>query len=53
MKKLQAISIIIGALLLCIRADMAQLAEHNTPWRRKFYRALSLGWTGSDREWRG
>ena len=31
--------------------DMAQLAEHNTPWRRKFYSMLSLGWTGSDREW--
>src|SRR5689334_15336300 len=39
-------------LYLPLIPDMAQLAEHNTPWRRKFYRALSLGWTGSDREWR-
>ena len=31
--------------------DVAQLAEHNTPWRRALYCALSLGWTGSDREW--
>ena len=31
--------------------DMAQLAEHNTRWRRVLYGALSLGWTGSDREW--
>src|ERR1051326_6625164 len=38
-------------LYLPLIPDMAQLAEHNTPWRRKFYGALSLGWTGSDREW--
>jgi Ni/Fe-hydrogenase subunit HybB-like protein len=38
-------------LYLPLIPDMAQMAEHNTPWRRKFYRALSLGWTGSDREW--
>ena len=38
-------------LYLPLIPDLAQLAEHNTPWRRKFYRALSLGWTGSDREW--
>ena len=38
-------------LYLPLIPDMAQLAEHNTPWRRKFYRTLSLGWTGSDREW--
>jgi len=38
-------------LYLPLIPDMAQLAEHNTPWRRKFYRALSLGWTGCDREW--
>jgi molybdopterin-containing oxidoreductase family membrane subunit len=31
--------------------DMAQLAEHNVPWRRKLYKTLSLGWTGSDTEW--
>lgn len=38
-------------LYLPLIPDMAQLGEHNTPWRRKLYRALSLGWTGSDREW--
>ena len=38
-------------LYLPLIPDMAQLAEHNSPWRRKFYRMLSLGWTGSDREW--
>jgi len=38
-------------LYLPLIPDMAQLAEHNTTWRRKFYRTLSLGWTGSDREW--
>src|SRR5579885_2209243 len=38
-------------LYLPLIPDMAQLAEHNTPWRRKLYRTLSLGWTGSDREW--
>src|SRR6516165_5688761 len=38
-------------LYLPLIPDVAQLAEHNTPWRRKFYRGLSLGWTGSDREW--
>lgn len=31
--------------------DMAQLSNYGAPWRRKLYRALSLGWTGSDREW--
>jgi len=31
--------------------DMAQLANYGAPWRRKLYRALSLGWTGSDRQW--
>src|SRR5215467_7295570 len=38
-------------LYLPLIPDMAQLAEHNTPWRRKLYRLLSLGWSGSDREW--
>ena len=38
-------------LYLPLIPDMAQLAEHNTPWRAKLYRMLSLGWTGSDREW--
>src|SRR5499427_6880536 len=39
-------------LYLPLIPDMAQLAEHNSPWRRRLYRTLSLGWTGSDREWR-
>jgi molybdopterin-containing oxidoreductase family membrane subunit len=38
-------------LYLPLIPDMAQLAEHNPPWRRTLYRAMSLGWTGSDREW--
>jgi molybdopterin-containing oxidoreductase family membrane subunit len=39
-------------LYLPLIPDVAQLAEaHTTPWRRKLYRLLSLGWTGSDREW--
>jgi molybdopterin-containing oxidoreductase family membrane subunit len=38
-------------LYLPLIPDMAQLAEHTVPWRRKLYRALSLGWTGSDTEW--
>ncbi len=39
-------------LYLPLIPDMAQLAEqHKTPWRKRLYRALSLGWTGSDREW--
>jgi molybdopterin-containing oxidoreductase family membrane subunit len=38
-------------LYLPLIPDMAQLAGHNIPWRRKLYRTLSLGWTGSDREW--
>ncbi len=39
-------------LYLPLIPDLAQLAiKHKTQWRRRFYRALSLGWTGSDREW--
>jgi molybdopterin-containing oxidoreductase family membrane subunit len=38
-------------LYLPLIPDMAQLVQHNTSWRRRFYRTLSLGWTGSDREW--
>ena len=29
----------------------ATCRAQRTPWRRKLYRTLSLGWTGSDREW--
>jgi len=38
-------------LFLPLIPDVAQLAEHATGLRRKLYRFLSLGWTGSDREW--
>src|SRR5271169_3593939 len=38
-------------LYLPLIPDVAQLARHPTPWRRALYRTLSLGWTGSDREW--
>jgi len=38
-------------LYLPLIPDVAQLAESNKTWRRVIYRALSLGWTGSDREW--
>ncbi|MEO8098259.1 MAG: NrfD/PsrC family molybdoenzyme membrane anchor subunit [Acidobacteriota bacterium] len=38
-------------LYLPLIPDMAQLAEHATLWRRRVYSILSLGWTGSDREW--
>src|SRR5215472_3831615 len=38
-------------LYLPLIPDVAQLAELNTCRLRKLYRALSLGWTGSDREW--
>jgi Ni/Fe-hydrogenase subunit HybB-like protein len=38
-------------LFLPLIPDVAQLSQHATGWRRRLYRALSLGWTGSDREW--
>lgn len=38
-------------LFLPLIPDVAQLAHRTTGLRRKLYRALSLGWTGSDREW--
>jgi Ni/Fe-hydrogenase subunit HybB-like protein len=38
-------------LYLPLIPDLAQHGEHNTPWRQRLYRTLSLGWTGSDREW--
>ncbi len=31
--------------------DVAQLSEYATGWRLKLYKAMALGWTGSDREW--
>lgn len=38
-------------LFLPLIPDVAQLAVHAKGWRKRLYRALSLGWTGSDREW--
>src|SRR5208283_787205 len=38
-------------LYLPLIPDLAQLAEETSGWRRRLYAALSLGWTGSDREW--
>jgi len=38
-------------LYLPLIPDLAQLAAHTDGWRRSLYRALSLGWTGSDRQW--
>ena len=38
-------------LFLPLIPDIAQLSRHARGWRRPLYRALSLGWTGSDREW--
>lgn len=38
-------------LFLPLIPDVAQLAKHATGWRQAVYRKLSLGWTGSDREW--
>ena len=38
-------------LFLPLIPDVAQLSQHATGWRRRLYRGLSLGWTGSDREW--
>jgi molybdopterin-containing oxidoreductase family membrane subunit len=38
-------------LFLPLIPDVAQLAKRATGWRRRMYRMLSLGWTGSDREW--
>jgi Ni/Fe-hydrogenase subunit HybB-like protein len=38
-------------LYLPLLPDVALLSTQATGWRRRFYRALSLGWKGSDREW--
>ncbi|MBI3695080.1 MAG: polysulfide reductase NrfD, partial [Acidobacteria bacterium] len=38
-------------LYLPLIPDLAQLAVHAKSPRRSLYRLLSLGWTGSDREW--
>ncbi len=38
-------------LFLPLIPDVAQLARHTSGLRGRVYKALSLGWTGSDREW--
>ncbi len=38
-------------LFLPLIPDVAQLSKHAGGWRRRLYHLLSLGWTGSDREW--
>src|SRR5438067_409381 len=38
-------------LYLPLIPGIARLARRNMPWRGTLYRVLSLGWTGSDREW--
>jgi Ni/Fe-hydrogenase subunit HybB-like protein len=38
-------------LYLPLIPDLAQLARHATGWRPRLYRLLSIGWTGSHREW--
>jgi molybdopterin-containing oxidoreductase family membrane subunit len=38
-------------LYLPLIPDLAQLSDHTSGWRHRLYRLLSLGWTGSDREW--
>ena len=38
-------------LYLPLIPDLAEVARHRHGIRRKIYQALSLGWTGSDRQW--
>ncbi len=38
-------------LYLPLIPDVAQLAENAKGWRLRLYRAMALGWSGSDREW--
>jgi molybdopterin-containing oxidoreductase family membrane subunit len=38
-------------LYLPLIPDLAELSQHVTGWRLRLYRLLSLGWTGSDRQW--
>ncbi|MCY4188063.1 MAG: polysulfide reductase NrfD, partial [Bryobacterales bacterium] len=38
-------------LYLPLLPDLAELAKRSTGVKRRAYRALSLGWTGSDRQW--
>jgi Ni/Fe-hydrogenase subunit HybB-like protein len=38
-------------LYLPLIPDLAELRQHSTGWRLRLYRLLSIGWTGSDRQW--
>jgi molybdopterin-containing oxidoreductase family membrane subunit len=38
-------------LYLPLIPDLAELAQHSSGWRWHLYRLLSIGWTGSDRQW--
>ena len=38
-------------LYLPLIPDLAEVAGRRSGFRRKLYKALSLGWTGSDRQW--
>jgi len=38
-------------LYLPLIPDLAELAQHAVGWRLRLYKLLSLGWTGSDRQW--
>lgn len=38
-------------LYLPLIPDLAELANRSTGAKRRIYRALSLGWTGADRQW--
>ncbi len=38
-------------LYLPLIPDLAELARNSTGFKRRVYSVLSLGWTGSDREW--
>ena len=38
-------------LYLPLVPDLAEIADRSTGRKRRIYRALSLGWTGSDRQW--
>jgi Ni/Fe-hydrogenase subunit HybB-like protein len=38
-------------LYLGLLPDLAMARDHTGGWRHKFYRILSLGWRGTEREW--
>src|SRR5216684_1648959 len=39
-------------LFMCLIPDVAAARDAATGWRRTFYRLLSLGWQGTDEQWR-